>query len=439
MLFRVEADMPIHRFVAIFGLIILSALSCRAFALSPSESDAHLLVTFDSESFALGQRVASGFKGYKGASYSRSAVVRYLTQQLADEYSMRPVDDWPIQALNVHCVVYRIAKSVDINRLLTKLSKDDRVESVQRMQNFNLQTSNAMQYDDPYHDLQRGWQEASLFRAHELSTGKGIKVGIIDTAVERVHPDLSNAIIQVKHFVSDSERAPYDFHGTAVAGIIAAQANNGVGIVGVAPGARLYALEACWPDESMNNKGQCNSFTLAKAISWAIQEKLEVVNLSLAGPNDPLLRRLIEIALKNGVSIVAADGSGDGLSFPAGVPGVIAVSDIESRAKAGGNSADKVYAPGHDIMTTVPRGRYDFVSGNSMAAAHVTGLIALVRAYQPGVKMERISELLLNSVTAIDGDTDPLYIGIDACSLLLAVSSDPQSASACSTPKLVVR
>src|SRR5258705_9176099 len=140
----------------------------------------------------------------------------------------------------------------------------------------------------------------------QRATGRGIRVAVIDTGGDRSHPDLRGRIDTARNFVSDDARFDSDIHGTAVAGIIAANADNGIGIVGLAPDAGLLVLKACWQHAIDDVRAQCNTFTLAKALTFAIDQRADIINMSLGGPNDPLLGLLIEIALTRGIIIVAA-------------------------------------------------------------------------------------------------------------------------------------
>ncbi len=120
----------------------------------------------------------------------------------------------------------------------------------------------------------------------------------------------------------------------------------------------------------------CDSLSLAKAIYFAVEQRADVINLSLSGPEDRLLAELLKTALKRGTAVVTAFDQklADG-GFPASMPGVIAVSDTSLAPSRG-----EVYtAPGQDVPTTVPGGRWFLVNGSSFAAAHVSGLIALIR------------------------------------------------------------
>jgi subtilisin family serine protease len=235
--------------------------------------------------------------------------------------------------------------------------------------------------------LQPTAQQWHLDELHATATGRGITVAVIDSAVDVDHVDLHTRIAEQRDFVATGA-IPAEQHGTAVAGIIAAQADNGLGIVGVAPGARLLALRACQQVTATDGSPAttCRSFALAKALQHAIEERADVINLSLTGPPDRLLARLVDAALARGASVVAAKApQADGATFPGSHAGVIAVSSDAIDASPGA-----VLAPGRDIPTTLPMSRWGLVSGSSFAAAQVSGLIAVLRELEgPGPRTRR--------------------------------------------------
>ncbi len=192
--------------------------------------------------------------------------------------------------------------------------------------------------------------------------------------VDASQPDLAGQIQTIQDFVLDHPHAP-EQHGTGVAGIIAGIADNHIGIAGVAPHARLMALRACWQEGAAT--AVCDSLSLAKALYFAIGHNAQVINLSLSGPPDPLLGRLIDVALARGMVVVAAvDPHAPEGGFPASHAGVVAVSDDPATTAPGA-----LVAPGRDAPTTEPGGRFALVSGSSYAAAHVSGLFALMREH----------------------------------------------------------
>ncbi|MGH8457023.1 MAG: S8 family peptidase, partial [Stenotrophobium sp.] len=241
---------------------------------------------------------------------------------------------------------------------------------------------------------------------------------IIDTGVDAAHPDLKDRVTMERNFVdAGSAQFNRDRHGTEIAGVIAAVANNREGIVGIAPGASVLALKACWQLKPQADEAQCNSFTLAQALTVAIESSAQVVNLSLGGPADPLLSQLVEYGLQQGIIFVGAVPPDGGMSgFPVGVPGVIAV-DVSGRAAG---DAQVLHAPGREILTLTPGGHYDFASGSSIAAAHVTGVVALLLAQDAHLNAAAAYALLSRSSTSTADDRRD-NVSINACVALTAL------------------
>jgi subtilisin family serine protease len=236
-----------------------------------------------------------------------------------------------------------------------------------------------------------------------MASGRGTRVAVIDSGIDAAHPDLAGQVSLNRNFVSGQQLVPEE-HGTAVAGIIAAKADNRIGIAGVAPGAKLLGLRACWQVKA-SAATVCDTLSLAKALYFAVQSRADVVNMSLSGPDDRLLRELIKVALDHRLSIVAAfDPTRPDGGFPASAPGVIRVSD-SAEAAAQGNV---YFAPGRDIPTTEPGGRWFLVNGSSFSAAHVSGLVALLR------ERGRTGTLTLVAARRAGGP-------IDTCATLLKV------------------
>jgi subtilisin family serine protease len=260
---------------------------------------------------------------------------------------------------------------------------------------MNAFAPQGMTFNDPYAPLQTGFQSIGAGGAQQISRGEHVRVAVIDTGLDSRHPDFGGRVVVQRNFVdADAERFRRDRHGTAVAGVISAAANNRLGIVGVAPRVQVIALKACWEDDDSGAGARCNSLTLAQALSAAIEERAGVVNLSVAGPRDPLLAALVAAGAKRGILYVGAapdDAPTDG--FPAGAPGMIAVGMAESR----GARAGVLRAPGREVVTLVPGGSYDFVSGSSVATAHVSGTIALLLARRGRLDRDTIFALLERS------------------------------------------
>ncbi|MEM9060684.1 MAG: S8 family serine peptidase [Pseudomonadota bacterium] len=346
---------------------------------------------------------------------AEAATLSAMARRIEAEYGVELVAEWPLKAIDVHCFVVRISDDTDVDRLIDDMEEDASILTAYPMQQFSTLTSPA--YDDKLFDLQDGLHSIGAPSVHGLVTGDRVRVGVIDTGIDVAHPDLRDGRVKAFDFVGASQVSPpAEVHGTAVAGVIAADAANGYGIVGVAPGAEIIGLRGCWQETSAQ-PGQCSTFTLARALNFALLQDLNILNLSLAGPYDPLIARLIDSGVARGMVIVAAAGR-DGLNFPASQNGVIAVAASGAAARA------DVWAPGTDIISTVPGDRFDFFSGDSVAAAHVTGLSALMLQADPGLTPEKIRRSM--QVGVHGAGIPPERRTIDTCSTLRFVLSEPQ-------------
>jgi subtilisin family serine protease len=327
-----------------------------------------------------------------------------VAEELAARFNLRVVDGWPMPALGVDCFVMEAPENAALGRLVEDMALDARVEWVQQVNLFHV-----LSHNDPLFPLQPTARVWHLAEIHQIATGKNVRVAEIDSGVERDHPDLRGRVAIARNFV-DGRDLVAETHGTAVAGIIAAGADDGVGIVGVAPQAVLMALRACWQTPADENAAVCSSFTLAKALQFALDQNAKVINLSLGGPRDRLLGRLLDVAMTRGVVIVAAadPNSSDG-GFPASVTGVFAVAADDAHDLP----AAILVAPGKDIPTTLPGRRWGLVSGSSFAAAEMAGLIALLLDLAPDQKPQQIRETLAHS-KATPSSPDRHAI-VDAC------------------------
>jgi len=374
----------------------------------------YIIAAVENEPATFVSRAGSTPRGYDAVSdYGPSAHARKVMRQVELDYGLTEVSAWPIEPLHMHCAVLEVPEGKDRNTLLAELSRDKRVKLTQPMQTFATRTG----YNDPYVGLQRGFEQMDVAEAHPLSRGAGVKVAVIDTGADIQHPDLRGSIAAAANFVdADDAQFRRDRHGTEVAGVIAAVANNREGIVGVAPDARLLILKACWQAKSDEDAATCNSFTLARALTAAYDAHAQVVNLSLAGPDDPLLSDLIREGQRRGVLFVGAAEQADGLMHRAGV---IEVATSGTHSSIG----TVLYAPGREILTLLPGGHYDFASGSSIATAQVSGVVALMLAKDPALSAQTAYTVMRDSSSAPTvASTASRSKGVDACAAVVAVA-----------------
>jgi Subtilase family len=325
-------------------------------------------------------------RSYGGqATYSVSDSARRALRDLATQYQLQPVSAWPIGVLHMQCAVLRLPDGAERDHVLAQLQGDHRVALAEPLQEYAVRTV----APDPNAAVPAGNERMDIAAAHRWSRGRGVRVALIDTGLDSTHPELRGRVDVERNFVdADQRRFQLDRHGTAIAGVIAANADNGVGMVGVAPEARLLALKACWQLQDGRDDARCNSFTLAQALAAAIELKARVINLSLTGPPDPLLTALAQQATHAGIIIVGPRG--DGPSFPGSVEHVLSVGRSEDPVVPSG----VLQAPGREVLSLAPGGRYDFYSGSSIATGEISGVTALMLALRSGLNAGQAQALL---------------------------------------------
>ncbi len=269
-----------------------------------------------------------------------------------------------------------------------------------------------------------------------------VPVAIIDSGVDTSHPELAGKVIEKKSFVGGSPSTDPLGHGTFVAGIIAAQIDNGIGIAGLAPSAQLLVAKVVNANHSIPVDAE------AAAIRWAVDQGARVINLSFGGIRDPLDPErdtfshleadAVSYAVSNGVVVVAAVGNSDFApsqpwsfaSYPAALPHVLGVSAYDERGSVPKfSNRDRVYddiaAPGVDILSTFPRqltarfpscseqgysscGPEDYrdgAEGTSFSAPQVSAAAAVLLSLRPTLDEEQVTSLLEHTADDMDQRT----------------------------------
>lgn len=187
---------------------------------------------------------------------ARRAQWEQIETALSAEYQLRALRKFPLVSIDVQCIVYEVPQDRSFDAMVQRLRSDPRVDDAQPNRTFT-----GLAQADPYSDLQWGRQALAADRLGLRTTGKGVKVAVVDTGADTRHPDLRPNIAEtVDLIMASGESFDADHHGTAVAGVIAASANNRIGIAGVAPEARLMIVKAC--RQAGQGKALCLSLSL---------------------------------------------------------------------------------------------------------------------------------------------------------------------------------
>ena len=239
-------------------------------------------------------------------------------------------------------------------------------------------------YNDPLYEQQWALPVIGAPEAWENFPADAPKVivAVIDSGICVDHPDLAGRILDGWDYVENDAVPQDDFgHGCAVSGVIAANPNNGIGIVGVAPNAQIMPLRV------LNAQGVGSYSDVATAIVFATDNGAQIINLSLGGSSPSnTLENAVNYADLHGMIVVAAAGNtGGSVLYPAAYEPVIAVGSVDpdlqrSTFSSYGPEID-LFAPGRDILTTKSDSSYWLVSGTSFAAPHVSGIAAVEALY----------------------------------------------------------
>lgn len=245
--------------------------------------------------------------------------------------------------------------------------------------------------------------------AHGLAKGDKVLVAVIDSGVDTTHPEFVGVIADTFDVLDPSE--PPHAHGTAVAGVIAAHSR----LMGVAPSAKILAIRA-FGDSKGSAEG--TTFNIIKSIDWAMTKGAQIINMSFAGPQDPALSRRLVVAREKGIVLIAAAGNAGPKSpplYPAADPNVIAVTATDSEdnlfnaSNRGAHIA--IAAPGVDILLPSPGGNYQLLSGTSFAAAHVSGIAALILERKRDLKPDAVRKILISTARDLGPKGRDIYFG----------------------------
>jgi filamentous hemagglutinin family protein len=269
-------------------------------------------------------------------------------------------------------------------------------------------------------------QKLRISDVHRIVRGTNVPIAVIDSEIDAAHPDLQGVIAERFSAVGAPEK-PHA-HGTGMAGAIASRQR----LMGIAPSSRILAVHAF---STKAATAESTTFSILKGIDWSVSQGARVINMSFAGPKDPSLERALKTAYDKGVVLIAAAGNAGPKSpplFPGADPNVIAVTatDADDKIFVGANRGKyvAVSAPGVDILVPAPDGSYQLTTGTSVAAAEVSGVVALLLERNPRLTPADIKRILTGSAKRLaPGDRDDNF-GSGLVDPLRAVqSNDPRT------------
>jgi subtilisin family serine protease len=256
-----------------------------------------------------------------------------------------------------------------------------------------------------------------LLEAHRITSGDDVLVAVIDSKIDTKHPDLTGVVADEYDVVGSPAIA--HSHGTAMAGAIAARSK----LTGVAPKVKLLAARAF---SGSGESAESTTFNILKSVDWAASKNARIINMSFAGPPDDLLREMLTRANARGIVLIAAVGNAGPRSpplYPAADAGVIGVTatDVDDKLMPQANRGPQVAlaAPGVEILAVAPDGKYQVTSGTSIAAAHASGVAALLLASKPNLTPVQVRASLTRAATRIPGKRNEVGAGvIDALAVI---------------------
>ena len=313
------------------------------------------------------------------------------------QYRASPITTRRFDLAGVTIIRARLDGGRSARTVLSQMARDTRIASAQPNYVYALQQAVPPAAARPGSQPQYIVEKLRLGDAHKLARGANIRVAVIDSGVDLAHPELAG--VAAGSFDALEGPAQPHAHGTGMAAAILAQAQ----LQGVAPAARLLAARA-FSGSAGPAAASGTTFHILAALDWAAGEGARIFNLSFAGPQDRLMSLALAGARGKGIVAVAAAGNGGAKAaplYPGADPNVIAVTatDAEDKPLVWANRGNyiAVAAPGVDVLAAEPSGRYAFSSGTSIAAAHVSGLVALILEKRPDLTPDGVRRLLTDS------------------------------------------
>ena len=344
--------------------------------------------------------------------------------ELARRHGLERIASQSFPLLGGTIGLFRIVDRRPVDTVRREFAADGSVRSVQLNLRHFLQDQKKPAIEGDV--AQYAVAQLRLPQAHALARGMNVTIAVIDSGVDVKHPELANSVADSFDALGSSE-GPH-VHGTGIAGAIVAHAK----LMGSAPEARLLAIRAF----GAGSKGaESTSYVILRGLDYAAEHGAQIINMSFAGPKDPLIERGIAATAARGILMVAAAGNAGAKSpplYPAANPNVIAVSGTDAQDKlfAASNRGNHIAisAPGADIFLPAPDEKYQITSGTSFSAAYVSGVAALLLERNPALKPGDVRAILTKTARDLGapGRDDQFGAGeADAFAAVTAATAAP--------------
>ena len=401
---------------------LTAATVAFTFAMPLGTISAETVEKTQKEETANGQSIESEGKIATSVNDSENASKEQLIVKYKDEKSSVQSEE-TVEQLGGEVVdtsdemsLYTVAEE-NVEASIKELEEMDNVEFVEKNTTYSIEGT----VNDRYFDSQWNLETINApeaWEAVENTDGDGVVVAVLDTGVQGSHEDLNGRVSEEGATFVDGYEETYkgddNGHGTFVSGIVAASANNEKGIAGAAGNEDVKIL----PVKVMSKSGVGDAYNIARGIQYAIEKKVDVINMSFSGEYSESVDQAIQQAREAGIVVVAASGNGGGnadVSYPAALPNVISVGAIAAKDQvyAGSNygSTLDLVAPGVSILSTSTsgdlgneNGYYKTGTGTSYAAPHVAAVAALYKLKNPEATATAVEEALTK--TAVDMNED---------------------------------
>jgi filamentous hemagglutinin family protein len=286
--------------------------------------------------------------------------------ELARSLGLEIISQHTVSLLGRTVYRFRITRGQPVRDIIVALESNGATVSAQPSYTFTLTQAEMAGRSRRGDTAQYIVAKLALAEAHGIATGKGVKIAVIDSEIDAQHPDLQGNVTSSYDALPSTDQTPHP-HGTGMAGAIGSHQR----LLGVAPGAHILGIRAFGVSDA---GAQGTSMNIVKGLEWAVAQGAQVINMSFAGPRDPILEQAIRGLKDKGIILIAAAGNAGPKSpplFPAADSNVIAVSatDVDDRtyrnAVRGKHVA--IAAPGVDILVPAPQGGYQLTTGTSVA------------------------------------------------------------------------